>query len=109
MLNFEEYQMRTAETAIYPKEHGLVYTALGLANEAGEVAGKVKKLIRDHNFQLTFEFVEDISKEMGDTLWYLARLADELGLKLDDLAQDNLDKLADRKDRDVLGGSGDKR
>jgi len=109
MPSFEEYQTKTGETAIYPKEHGLVYTALGLTNEAGEVAGKVKKLIRDNNFQLTFEFVEAISGEIGDVLWYLARLADELGLSLNDIAQDNLNKLSDRRDREVLGGSGDKR
>lgn len=109
MPNFEEYQRKTEDTAIYPKEYGLIYTSLGLVNEAGEVAGKLKKLIRDHDSQLTFEFVQDVSDEMGDVLWYLARLADELGLKLNDVAQANLDKLEDRKNRNVLGGSGDKR
>jgi NTP pyrophosphatase (non-canonical NTP hydrolase) len=109
MTTFEDYQRNTEDTAIYPEEHGLVYATLGLANEAGEVAGKVKKLIRDNDFILTREIADDIADELGDVLWYLARTAEEVGWRLEDIAVQNLYKLEDRKRRGKLSGSGDKR
>ena len=103
-LSFDEYQDKTAETSIYPEDQAMEYLALGLNGEAGEVAEKVKKHIRDGK-----ELDEDFAKELGDVLWYLARLIDELDADFSDVADANLDKLFDRKDRDKLQGSGDNR
>ena len=111
-LTFNEYQARAASTAIYPGRgtiQGLTYTILGLTNEAGEVAGKLKKIMRDSDGQLTDADRKDIQKELGDVLWYQAMVAWELALQLEDSAQGNLDKLNSRKERGVLGGSGDNR
>lgn len=103
-LDFDSYQVKTADTAVYPKEFGLYYVTLGLSNEAGEFAGKVKKIIRDGDYD-----TEALAAELGDVLWYLARCADELGIPLRKVAEDNLTKLQDRKNRNVIKGSGDGR
>jgi len=103
-LKFDDYQEKTAETAIYPEDQALEYLALGLNGESGEVAEKIKKHIRDGK-----ELDEDFAKELGDVLWYLARLIDELDADFSEVADANLDKLFDRKDRDKLQGSGDNR
>lgn len=109
-LTFSEYQQRTADTARYPNVgHNPVYPTLGLAGEAGEVAEKVKKVLRDNGGQFDAEAVAAIQKELGDVLWYVARLAAELDLDLADIAAANLAKLASRQDRGVLHGSGDER
>ncbi|QBP33302.1 nucleotide pyrophosphohydrolase [Gordonia phage BrutonGaster] len=112
-MEFNDYQNATAATAIYPGAGegtlaALAYVGLGLG-ESGEIQGKLKKIIRDDAGQITDEKRDAIKKEMGDTLWYLARLAAELDLSLNDVADANLDKLLDRKDRGVLQGSGDER
>lgn len=110
-LDFDTYQAHTADTAIYPGQGtimGLLYCALGLG-EAGEIQGKIKKILRDHNFEVTEEMEKAIEKELGDLLWYVARVADELDLSLDHIAASNLAKLADRKERGVLQGNGDDR
>jgi len=107
-MNFNDYQNATRKTAIYPKETALPYLTLGLASEAGEVAGKYKKVIRDTK-EITPEWTEMIKSEIGDVLWYCARLADELGLPLSEVAESNISKLTDRKERGVIGGSGDNR
>lgn len=101
---FDAYQDFTDETAIYPKEQGLEYTALGLASEAGEFAGKVKKMIRDGKHD-----VDAMAAELGDVLWYVARAAAELDIYLSDVAQINVEKLKSRKERNTIGGSGDDR
>lgn len=107
---FDSYQSQTASTAKYPKEKALDYLSLGIASEAGEVAGKMKKWIRDGDSNTTREeWVQAMSSEIGDVLWYCARLADELGLSLSQIADDNMTKLLDRKTRGVIGGSGDNR
>jgi len=111
---FNDYQLFAEDTAIYKGKGdfpGLLYTVLGLANEAGEVAGKLKKLLRDWDGEITEEshFVEDVKAELGDVLWYLASVCSELELDLGDVALANLEKLYSRKERGVLGGSGDKR
>ncbi len=107
---FNNYQEMTAQTAKYPPQMALVYLSLGIASEAGEVAGKMKKWIRDGESKMTRdEWVQAMSSEIGDVLWYAARLADELGLSLSQIAEDNMDKLLDRKARGVIGGSGDNR
>ncbi|NLF75598.1 MAG: nucleoside triphosphate pyrophosphohydrolase family protein [Chloroflexi bacterium] len=109
-LTFSEYQRRTADTAIYPDVgRNPIYPTLGLAGEAGEVCEKVKKVLRDSDGQFSAEAVGAIQKELGDVLWYAARLAAELGLDLGQVAEANLSKLASRQQRDHLSGSGDDR
>jgi NTP pyrophosphatase (non-canonical NTP hydrolase) len=109
-LTFSEYQQRTADTAIYPDVgRNPIYPTLGLAGEAGEVCEKVKKVLRDSEGQFSAEAVQAIQKELGDVLWYAARLAAELGLDLGQVAEANLSKLASRQQRDHLSGSGDDR
>lgn len=113
LLDFGEYQHYAAATAVYPKEGepggGLSYVALGLAGEAGEIANKVKKIYRDDDGDVRPETVEELAGELGDVLWYLAMLADELGLNLRGIAKANVLKLRDRQARGTLGGSGDDR
>jgi NTP pyrophosphatase (non-canonical NTP hydrolase) len=113
---FNNYQEMTAQTAKYPPSQALEYLSLGIASEAGEVAGKMKKWIRDDSKLWEIEreeakqkWVQAMSSEIGDVLWYCARLADELGLSLSQIAEENMEKLLDRKARGVIGGSGDNR
>jgi len=109
-LSFDKYQEKTQETAIYPEDQALEYLALGLNGEAGEVAEKIKKYIRGDNTKLeTGAGEEQLARELGDVLWYLTRLVDELDADMGDVAETNLDKLFDRKDRDKIQGSGDNR
>lgn len=111
-MNFDEYQQAAEGTAVYPvleRLQGLTYTSLGLAGEAGEVANKVKKVIRDDNGKLTAEKADAIADEIGDVLWYAAMVATELGVSLDRIAADNLATLKSRKERGVIKGSGDNR
>ena len=112
-MTFDEYQEATAATAIYPEvgtgsQIALAYVALGLS-EAGEIQGKVKKMIRDDGGILTDEKRDAIRAEIGDTLWYLARVAEEIGTTLAVAARENIVKLADRQARNVISGSGDLR
>jgi NTP pyrophosphatase (non-canonical NTP hydrolase) len=109
ILNFNEYQEKSLITAIYPCEKGLEYTTLGLVGEAGEIANKVKKIIRDNNSILSEEQAKSLGEELGDVLWYCAALAHELGVNLTDVASNNIKKLNSRKERGVIGGSGDER
>ena len=102
MMN--DYQRAAASTAIYPSTAAVVYPALGLAGEAGEVANKVKKIIRDGTFNR-----ESIADELGDCLWYIAALCRDLNVDMSDLAMNNLKKLYDRQKRGVISGNGDKR
>ena len=112
-MELNDYQQWAVDTAIYPEPGrplGMAYTALGLAGEAGEVANKVKKVLRDYeDASVPWEVYEDIAGELGDALWYLAVCADELGFDLESIAEANLTKLRSRKERGVLGGSGDNR
>jgi NTP pyrophosphatase (non-canonical NTP hydrolase) len=109
-LDLSEYQQRSRETAVYPDAgENLTYPALGLCGEAGEVAEKVKKAIRDDGGELTEERREALAAELGDVLWYLAQLATEARLDLDAIAEENITKLLSRKERNVLQGSGDTR
>lgn len=109
-MNFDEYQKKANETAIYPVLGAkFVYPALGLADEAGEVVGKIKKVMRDDGGELTEEKKVEIKKELGDVLWYLAQLSTDLGIKFSEVAKANIEKLASRKERNVLHGSGDNR
>lgn len=109
-MTFGEYQQSSRRFVIYPNPgSNISYPTLGLANEAGEVAGKVKKVFRDGNGIPNDEEKEKIAAEIGDVLWYCAQLATELGVSLDDIASQNIDKLSSRLDRGKLGGSGDTR
>jgi NTP pyrophosphatase (non-canonical NTP hydrolase) len=109
-VDFQAYQAQTATTARYPNVGANpVYPTLGLCGEAGEVAEKVKKALRDHGGQFSDELRADLALELGDVLWYLARLASELELDLGAIAEANVAKLASRAERNVIGGSGDRR
>jgi NTP pyrophosphatase (non-canonical NTP hydrolase) len=105
-----EYQRRAAETAIFPKQKALEYLTLGLVGEAGEIANKAKKLIRDGaDVEGYNDKLNQIASELGDVLWYAAMLANEVDVNLGKVMEANLDKLSDRKARGVIGGSGDNR
>lgn len=126
-MTFDEYQDKAKTTAIYPNKNtvnGLMYTALGLAGEAGEIANKVKKVYRDElyytisdvsvnspsiKYSYELDIIDNLEKEIGDVLWYCAQICTELGINLGDAATSNLMKLEDRKERGVIGGSGDNR
>jgi NTP pyrophosphatase (non-canonical NTP hydrolase) len=109
-MEFDDYQKRSRETAIYPDAgRNFVYPTLGLVGEAGEVADKLKKTIRDDNGILTEKKKEEVKKELGDVLWYVAQVASELELSLNEIAEHNMNKLLSRKDRGVISGSGDDR
>lgn len=101
-----KYQSLACQTAIFPKDRAIEYLTLGLTGEAGEIANKAKKLIRDGD---TPDKRAEMTKELGDVCWYLAVLAEELGMNLGKIMEDNVEKLADRKARGALRGSGDNR
>ena len=106
-MTLNEYQQKALETAIYPTP--IIYPALGLCGESGEVADKVKKVIRDNNSEFTSEKKAEIAKEIGDVLWYCATLSKDLGYTLDEIAERNYQKLHSRQLRGKLGGNGDNR
>ena len=108
-MDFKEYQAAARTTAIYPVQLNITYPALGLCGEAGEVAEKVKKLFRDDNGLLTDARREAIKGELGDLMWYIASLAHDCGLDMQDIAEANIAKLKSRQERGVLKGSGDNR
>ena len=106
-MEFNDYQNQAKNTAIYPKDKAVVYPALGLAGEAGEVANKVKKVLRDGTE--IKDVSKDIASEIGDCLWYISVLAGDIGWDLESIAKLNIDKLQDRANRGKLSGSGDNR
>jgi NTP pyrophosphatase (non-canonical NTP hydrolase) len=109
-MELSEYQALSRATAVYPDAgDNLLYPTLGLCGEAGEVAEKVKKMLRDDGGVLSDERRAALAKELGDVLWYAAQLATEAGLELDAVAAANLEKLLSRQRRNVLQGSGDNR
>jgi NTP pyrophosphatase (non-canonical NTP hydrolase) len=109
-MQANEYQDRALETAIYPNRGAnFVYPVLGLCGESGEVADKLKKVIRDGDGTLTDPDRDKIALELSDCCWYIAVLAYELDYTLEEIMQMNLDKLASRQSRGVLSGSGDER
>lgn len=120
-LTFGEYQSAAATTAMFPEvrvhpddgrlsqEARFVYPAMGLAGETGEVMELLKKAVRDEGGHMSPERLGRLRKELGDVLWYVAQIATECGLSLDDVAEANIAKLASRQERGVLGGSGDER
>lgn len=109
-MNLEEYQKLANTTSLGVEiDKKFVYTALGLASEAGEVAGKVKKIYRDNKGVLDEERKKILKKELGDVLWYVAQLCTDLDLSLDEVAQFNIDKLSERKKIGTIHGDGDDR
>ena len=109
-MNFNDYQNAAAKTATYPNVgNNYIYPVLGLNGEAGEVAEKIKKVIRQEDGIISKERKQELAKELGDVLWYVAQMVTELGLSLDDVVQMNVDKLASRQERGVLHSSGDNR
>lgn len=120
-LTFDQYQEQASKTAIYPNRGGslvangvvlhpgLDYVTKGLCGEVGELMEHLKKATRDNKGEISEEKHDLIFKEVGDILWYLSQICNELNIKMTSAAQANLDKLKDRQARGVLGGSGDKR
>lgn len=130
-MEFNEYQIKTNETAIYRKSIAdyvnslaikdvekavdlyellcKVYVVLGLSGEAGELAGKMKKIIRDDKGIISPDKEKSILDENGDNLWYVSQVSEEFGESLEDTALNNINKLQGRKERGTLGGSGDVR
>ena len=109
-MNFTDYQTKSRLTAKYPAiGHDIIYPTLGLVNEAGEVAGKIKKVFRDKDGVISEETREALKAELGDVLWYLAQVSTELNLSLDEIAEYNLAKLLDRQARGKIQGDGDNR
>ena len=109
-MNFSDYQTKSRVTAQYPAiGHPVIYPVLGLANEAGEVAGKIKKIFRDKGGEISAETRAALQSELGDVLWYLAQVCTELEISLDEVADSNLAKLLDRQARGKIRGDGDTR
>lgn len=109
-MNFKDYQLQSRKTALYPNQgNNYIYPTLGIAGEAGEVAEKIKKVIRDDKGIISAEKKEEIKKELGDVLWYISQLSSELGIELEDVAKANIEKLLSRLERGTLKGSGDNR
>jgi NTP pyrophosphatase (non-canonical NTP hydrolase) len=109
MYGFDEYQKWAETTVLRPELQHAPYFALEVCDEAGEIAGKVKKAIRDNGGVIDDKMAAEIGKEIGDVLWPLANLARVLGLSFTDIALGNVEKIQDRKARGVIGGSGDNR
>lgn len=109
-MTFDEYQTKSRLTVKYPDQgSNFIYPTLGLCGEAGEVAEKIKKVLRDKGGIIDEETKQLLAKELGDVLWYLAQIATELGLSLDAVASGNIEKLMSRLERGVISGSGDNR
>lgn len=108
-MTFAEYQEAALRTANLKKKNELFHLVLGLMGESGEIAEKIKKVVRDKGSDESQIDRADIKKELGDVLWYIASLSAYLGINLEDVADFNIKKLASRKERGTLSGSGDNR
>ncbi len=110
-MTFDEYQKKAITTALPHKPPLMDKTIwiMGIAGEAGELTDKWKKIVAYHDGKLTEADLQELAKEVGDILWYIALFTQRLGLSLDKIAQQNLDKLASRKKRGVIKGQGDNR
>ncbi len=108
--NFDSYQRESRKTwNLIPMDHAIVYPTMGLVNEAGEVAGKVKKIFRDRGGEISEEDRQALKDELGDVMWYLAQICTELDLSLQEVAEANLVKLFSRLERGQIKGDGDNR
>lgn len=108
-LELNSYQEEALKNKVYGYGDKITYPALGLANETGEVLGKIKKILRDNDGIFTDKNLYEVAKELGDVLWYVAALADDIGYSLEDIAKLNITKLTDRRSRGVIQGDGDNR
>lgn len=110
-MELNEYQKKALTTAGHAEKYKIIYPALGLGNEAGEVQGKIKKWLRGDDGEgiMSTERKQALKEELGDVLWYLSVLAHDLGLSLEDIAKSNVDKLQSRQERGAIKGDGDKR
>lgn len=108
-MTFEDYQKKAVSTAIYGLGRKVIYPTLGLCGETGEVAEKIKKILRDKNGVYSQDDIIEIRKELGDVLWYLANIANDLDISLEEVANSNIEKLQSRKERGVIHGEGDNR
>ena len=108
-MDFGDYQQKARDTAVYPREYSILYPTLGMCGEAGEVAEKVKKVIRDKGGEFNDFDRMAIRKELGDVLWYMAQICSDLDFHLDSVAWTNIEKLRRRKEDGTLRGSGDDR
>ena len=110
-MNFNDYQKQALTTATSSDSEfkDMLHWVLGITGEGGEIAEKVKKIIRDKKGEVSEEDKAELAKEVGDVLWYLAVFSHHLGVSFEEVAQQNLDKLQSRKARGVIGGSGDNR
>lgn len=109
-FDFASYQDAAARTGgAVPMNHPVIYPVLGLTSEVGEVAGKIKKIFRDRGGVVTDDDLEALKLELGDVLWYLAEICTQLGIRLDEVAAINIDKLQGRVARGTMAGDGDTR
>lgn len=107
-MDFNEYQEKARETAVYPIYTRIFYPALGLSGEIGETCNLIKKIYRDDNGQITEERKDKLKSEISDIFWYLASLCSDLGFKMNDIAEYNIAKLKKRKENNTLKGSGER-
>lgn len=110
-MTFKEYEDFAKTTAIYPEDKKVIYPAFGLSGEVGEIMEKLKKIMRGGGelSSISDENKEEIKKELGDVLWYISAISNDLGISLSDIANKNIEKLKSRKERDVIHGEGDNR
>ena len=109
-MDFSDYQTKSRKTAKYPSiGHPVIYPTLGLTNEAGEVAGKIKKIFRDKGGIISDSDRDALKGELGDVLWYISQVCTELEISLDEVAEYNIQKLYSRLERGKIGGEGDNR
>lgn len=109
IASLNKYQAEAMVTAVFKEELKIVYPALGLNGEAGEVAEKVKKVLRGDSEGFTDDKCREIAKELGDCLWYVSVLANSIGYTLQEIAEMNINKLRSRQQRGRIGGNGDNR
>jgi NTP pyrophosphatase (non-canonical NTP hydrolase) len=110
LKDFSDYQTQSRKTwNVIPMNHPIVYPTMGLVNEAGELAGKIKKIFRDKAGVIGEDDREALKGELGDILWYLTQICTELDLSLSEVAEANLDKLFSRLERGLIQGEGDNR
>lgn len=113
-MTFDEYQKQALTTAYTNPKHkdtlmDQTVWAMGIVGEAGEVIEKWKKMVAYNEGKITDEFLQDIKKELGDIVWYIAVLANSLDISFEEIMEVNLNKLKDRKERNVIKGKGDNR
>lgn len=108
-MTLNDYQKEALSTAVYGSGSKIIYPTLGLAGEAGEVADKVKKVLRDNNGEFDEWRKLQIAAEIGDVLWYIAALTNDLGYTMEDIAKLNLGKLKSRRENNTIHGDGDNR